>query len=111
MKKLLTSIFILTLFWGFSIELSAQKKPKRAAQMCERLVPHLNEAGIDAMFCGHIHKWRVAEPDGSLSNAEFPVICNPNLQRMEVTATKNALHVNTFDRNGANTYNHIVNLK
>ena len=53
MKKLLTSIFILTLFWSFSIELSAQKKPKRAAQMCERLVPHLNEAGIDA-WCEYL---------------------------------------------------------
>ena len=81
------------------------------AQMCELLVPHLNEAGIDAMFCGHIHKWRVAEPDGSLSNAEFPVICNPNLQRMEVTATKNSLQISTYDRNGSNTHNHIVNLK
>ena len=82
-----------------------------AAQMCERLVPHLNDAGIDAMFCGHIHRWRVTEPDGSLSNAAFPVICNPNMQRMEVTATKNSLQISTFDSNGVNTHNHSVNLK
>ena len=82
-----------------------------AAQMCERLVTHLNDAGVDVMFSGHIHRWRVAEPDGSISNARFPVICNPNMQRMEVTATKNSLQISTFDTNGVNTNNHTISLK
>ena len=82
-----------------------------AAQLCERLVPHLNEAGIDAMFCGHIHKWRVDEPDAGVSNAAFPVICNPNMQRMEVTATKDSLQVSTFDTMGVNTNNYTLNFK
>ena len=82
-----------------------------AAQMCNILVPPLNEAGFDAMFCGHIHRWRVAEPDGSISNAEFPVICNPNMERMEVTATEDAIEISTFDTDGKNTHNHTVKLK
>ena len=82
-----------------------------AWQMCNILVPPLNEAGIDAMFCGHIHRWRVAEPDGSISNAEFPVICNPNMQRMEVTASENEIKISTFDTSGKNTNNHTLNLK
>ena len=77
------------------------------AQMCELLVPHLNEAGIDVMFCGHIHKWRVDKP-GTISNADFPVISNPNMQRMEVTATKKSVRVSTFDSNGKNTNNHTL---
>lgn len=81
------------------------------AQMCELLVPPLNEAGFDAMFCGHIHRWRVDEPGKGVSNAEFPVISNPNLERMEVTATKNSLQIKTFDTKGANTHNHTVLLK
>ena len=82
-----------------------------AAQMCHILVPPLNEAGFDAMFCGHIHRWRVAEPDGSISNAGFPVICNPNIERMEVTATEDAIEISTFDTDGKNTHNHTLKLK
>lgn len=82
-----------------------------AAQMCNILVPPLNEAGFDAMFCGHIHRWRVAEPDGSISNAGFPVICNPNMERMKVTATEDAIEISTFDTDGKNTHNHTLKLK
>ena len=82
-----------------------------AAQMCNILVPPLNEAGFDAMFCGHIHRWRVAEPDGSISNAGFPVICNANMERMEVTATEDAIEISTFDTDGKNTHNHTLKLK
>lgn len=82
-----------------------------AAQMCNILVPPLNEAGFDAMFCGHIHRWRVAEPDGSISNAGFPVICNANMERMEVTATEDAIKISTFDTDGKNTHNHTLKLK
>ena len=82
-----------------------------AAQMCNILVPPLNEAGFDAMFCGHIHRWRVAAPDGSISNAGFPVICNANMERMEVTATEDAIEISTFDTDGKNTHNHTLKLK
>ena len=82
-----------------------------AAQMCNILVPPLNEAGFDAMFCGHVHRWRVVEPDGSISNAGFPVICNPNMERMEVTATEDAIEISTFDTDGKNTHNHTLKLK
>ena len=82
-----------------------------AAQMCNILVPPLNEAGFDAMFCGHIHRWRVAEPDGSISNAGFPVICNANMERMEVTATEDAIEISTFDTDGKNTHNRTLKLK
>ena len=80
-------------------------------QVCERLVPALNKADIDLMLCGHIHKWRVTEPDGTVSNAEFPVICNPNIQRMEITATGNSIGLRTVDKNGKVTHTHTINLK
>ena len=82
-----------------------------AAQMCDLLVEPLNGADIDAMFCGHIHKWRVAQPDGKLSNADFPVICNPNMQRMEVTVTSKAIEINTFNTEGKSTNTHRISLK
>ena len=82
-----------------------------AAQMCEHFVKPLNEADIDAMFCGHLHRWVYAEPDGKISNANFPVICNPNMQRMEVTATKDVIEINTFDTEGVKTNAQKINLK
>jgi hypothetical protein len=63
------------------------------------------------MFCGHIHRWRVAEPGDGMSNAEFPVICNPNMQRMEVTIDDDSIQISTFDVNGKNTNNHTLKLK
>ena len=81
-----------------------------AAQMCRRLIPHLNEAGIDAMFSGHIHRWRVSTPGDGISNAEFPVICNPNMQRMEVTISEGAIQINTFDVSGKNTNTYTMEL-
>jgi hypothetical protein len=82
-----------------------------ASQMCEHFVKPLNEADIDAMFCGHLHRWVYAEPDGKMSNANFPVICNPNMQRMEVTATKDVIEINTFDTKGVKTNAQKINLK
>ena len=76
------------------------------AQLCERLVPHLNKAGVDAMFCGHIHRWRVSNPGDGLSNAQFPVICNPKIERMEVTVTDRELVVQTFGTKGSVTNSH-----
>lgn len=79
------------------------------AQLCERLVPHLNKACIDAMFCGHIHGWRV--DNGKISNAGFPVVCNPNMQRMEVTATAGkSIQINTFDTKGVKTNSYQIDL-
>ena len=79
-------------------------------RLCEKIVPHLNKAGLDVMFSGHIHKWRVAESDGVQSNAKFPIICNPNLQRMEVKVCAKFIEVKTYDSDGINTHSHVLSL-
>lgn len=71
--------------------------------VCTYFVPHLNNAGIDAMFCGHIHKWRYDTPDSGISNAAFPVICSPNAQRTEVTATSDKIAVKVINSDGKET--------
>ena len=68
----------------------------------EYFVPILNKAGITAMFCGHLHQWRLDEP-GQRSSANFPVIVNPNCRRMEVTATAKEITLKVFDLEGAQT--------
>ena len=82
-----------------------------AAQLGERLVPHLNDADIDVMFCGHLHKWRVDSPGDGMSEALFPVICNENLQRMEVTATSDKIEILTYDVADKKTHDYTINLK
>ncbi len=68
----------------------------------EYFVPILNKAGITAMFCGHLHQWRIDNP-GQRSSANFPVVINPNCRRMEVTASPEGLSLKVFDLDGAQT--------
>ena len=66
-----------------------------AAEIHRLFVPILNEAGIDLWISGHIHKYRLTE--AGVNGCNFPVLCNPNLCRMDVTATANSVDVKIFD--------------
>lgn len=66
-----------------------------AAEIHRLFVPILNEAGIDLWLSGHIHKYRLTEV--GVNGCNFPVLCNPNLCRMDVTATANSVDVKIFD--------------
>lgn len=59
-----------------------------SAEVAQRFVPILNEAGIDAMFCGHIHKYQFCEAGNPLRGCNFPVVCNPNRTRMDVVVSR-----------------------
>lgn len=58
-------------------------------------VPTLNKAGIDLMLCGHIHHYRY-DPIGK-TNCNFPVVCNANLERMDVTADGKKIDIKMYD--------------
>lgn len=58
------------------------------AEVARLFVPILNSAGVDAMFCAHIHKYRFSEAGDPIYGCNFPVICNPNRTRMDVEVTK-----------------------
>lgn len=66
-----------------------------AAEIHRLFVPLLNEGGIDLMLSGHIHKYSLAE--AGTNGCNFPVLCNPNLCRLEATATTNSVDINIFD--------------
>lgn len=59
------------------------------------LVPILNEAGVDVMLCGHIHKYRYDKP--GTTSANFPVICNPNRKRMDAVVTADNIKFEFLD--------------
>lgn len=62
------------------------------------LVPPLNEAGIDLMLCGHIHKFR--NYDTETTGTEFPVVCNANRERMDVRADEKEIRLSCYSPDG-----------
>ncbi|MBQ2966281.1 MAG: metallophosphoesterase [Bacteroidales bacterium] len=67
------------------------------ATISKYLVPILNEAGIDLMLCGHIHKFRYEKP--GTTSADFPVVCNPNLKLMEASVKADNIRLEFLDEN------------
>ena len=57
------------------------------AEIARLFAPILNDAGVDAMICGHIHKYRLIEAGDANTKCNFPIICNPNRTRMDVTVS------------------------
>ncbi|MBQ9138879.1 MAG: metallophosphoesterase [Alistipes sp.] len=70
------------------------------AEVARLFAPILNSAGIDAMICAHIHKYRFTEAGDSASCCNFPVICNPNRSRMDVEVTKDKICYKIVDAEG-----------
>ena len=70
----------------------------------ELFVPVLNKAGISLMISGHLHRWEVYEPDGSVSDANFPVVVNSNCERLEVVAGKKDITLKAFSPEGNETH-------
>jgi Icc-related predicted phosphoesterase len=79
--------------------------------VCNYFVPVLNKANIDVMICGHLHEWRFDEKGCGMSNANFPVVVNNKLERMEVSANAYEININTFDTTGANTHSILIKNK
>ena len=61
------------------------------AEIARLFVPILNNAGVDAMFCGHIHKYRFSEANDPVYGSNFPIICNPNRTRMDVDVNRDKI--------------------
>ncbi len=61
-------------------------------------VPILNEAGIDLMLCGHLHRHIYAEP--GTEGCNFPLLINSNKQVLDVSADNKALNIVVKDETG-----------
>ena len=68
------------------------------AEVARLFVPILNSAGVDAMFCAHIHKYRFSEAGDPTYGCNFPVICNPNRTRMDVEVDSCAISYRIIDK-------------
>ena len=70
-------------------------------------VPLLNEAGLDLMFGAHIHLYRFNEA-GTIGGAQFPILCNADLQRLDCHIDDNGISIRIFDKNGSEVRIHRV---
>ena len=70
----------------------------------ENFVPVLNEAGVKAMFSGHIHKHLIVQ--AGHSGNDFPIICSSNNEYFVVSSDSKTITVKAYDTAGklTNTY-------
>lgn len=59
-------------------------------EILNKFVPLLNEAKIDLMLCGHLHRHMKKEPEG---NIHFPILVNSNEAAVKGRVSKNELHI------------------
>ncbi len=68
-----------------------------AADIHQKFVPIFNEAGLDLWLSGHIHRYRLSKSGENGCN--FPVLCNPNLCRLDGEVTAEGVDIKIFDVN------------
>lgn len=78
------------------------------AEIARLFVPILNQAGIDAMFCGHIHKYRFSEANDPTYGCNFPIVCIPNRVRADIEVSKERVSYSITNANGEITNNEIL---
>lgn len=78
------------------------------AEIARLFVPILNQAGIDAMFCGHIHKYRFSEANDPTYGCNFPIVCLPNRVRADIEVSKESISYSITNANGEITNNEIL---
>ena len=75
-------------------------------EVLEKFVPILNEAKVDVMLCGHIHRYLKTEPD---SNIKFPIISNAHTTVLKGVVKNNQLDLVVKDLEGKTIGQTILN--
>lgn len=70
-----------------------------SAEVSRLFVPILNRAGIDLMLSAHTHRYSLDE--AGKRGCEFPVLCNPNLQKLTGEVTAGGIRIVISDATGA----------
>ena len=70
--------------------------------LSQKFLPILNNADVDLMLSGHVHKYSFREIGST--DAKFPVITNGQWQRMEITVNAQSIAVRIYDTDGKLTH-------
>jgi Icc-related predicted phosphoesterase len=66
-------------------------------EILNKFVPILNDAKVDVMLCGHLHKHIKTEADAAI---RFPVLVNSNEALVKGKATNNVLTIDVVNKEG-----------
>ena len=66
-------------------------------EVAEKFIPLLNNAGVDLMLCGHLHRYMRNEPKDGV---RFPVIVNSNNTVLKAEAGVKELNIRILDMEG-----------
>ena len=66
-------------------------------EVAEKFIPLLNNAGVDIMLCGHLHRYMRNEPKDGV---RFPVIVNSNNTVLKAEAGVKELNIRILDMEG-----------
>lgn len=70
-----------------------------------KILPVLNNANIDIMFAGHMHKYSYTEPN---SMVKFPVLVNDNNSYLDVKADQKEMTILVKDQKGDLQHKHTI---
>jgi 2',3'-cyclic-nucleotide 2'-phosphodiesterase (5'-nucleotidase family) len=65
------------------------------AEIIEKFVPLLNNAGIDLMICGHTHTYSFQEKKSGVNN--FPILTIDNNSRLDLTIDNSGINATVID--------------
>lgn len=68
------------------------------ADIAEKFVPLLNEAGVQLMLSGHLHRPLKLDPDQATHH--FPILVNANTAMLKAVANEQFLHIDVVDQTG-----------
>lgn len=66
-------------------------------EMASKFIPLLNQAKVDVMLCGHLHKYVNQQPGNGVN---FPVIVNSNTNVVRAEADANSLNLKIVNEKG-----------
>ncbi|MDR0714893.1 MAG: metallophosphoesterase family protein [Bacteroidales bacterium] len=71
----------------------------------EKFLPMLNQAGITAMLCGHLHRYIYLEPDRL--TYDYPILINAHNTSLEIHADADKMTVKRYDTSGKELHSYI----
>jgi predicted phosphodiesterase len=76
-------------------------------EIARLFMPVLNDAGIDLMLCGHLHRYLFFEK-GEAGN-RFPILINSNQTRVDAVVNSQGIQVSVIDAAGKTQHTHFLN--
>lgn len=75
-------------------------------EIARLFMPILNDAGIDLMLCGHLHRYLFLETGAA--NNRFPILINANQTRVDAIVNRQGIQLSVVDAAGKTLHTHSI---